>query len=415
MSVVISIEEIGPCKKRLKIEVPAPAVEAESERVTAEYLRQARVPGFRKGKVPTTMVKKRFAKDIENEVVERLLPRYWKLAEAESQIDPLLPPQVEDVHTHAGEALHFTATVEVRPLIELRNIKDFELPEMALEPTADEVEHALDDIRRGAADWVEIDRPIAQGDGVTAMLTETSAENPQAGPVAFEVGDAGVWDELSLAATGLKKGQSGEFTRQEGEGEQRVTRKFKMEIVDARERKLPALDDEFAKKVGNFADVAALKEEVKARIAAAKRLDRRRRRESAVLDQLRERHPLALPEGVIEHEQEHLLREYAESLAERGVDPEKAEVDWQELAGQVKPQAEKRVHARLLLDAIAESEGVTVSEDDFERTIAGIARAEGKNPGAVRAALDEAGKLQTLRAQLRREKALHRLTGEAAA
>jgi trigger factor len=117
---------------------------------------------------------------------------------------------------------------------------------------------------------------------------------------------------------------------------------------------------------------------------------------------------------VVEHEQEHLLREYADGLAQRGVDPEKAEVDWLALAGEVKPQAEKRVHARLLLDAIAEAQSLTVSEDEFERTIAGIARAEGKNPAAVRAALDEAGKLQTLRAQLRREKALRMLTGEAA-
>ena len=236
MSVVVAIEEIGPCKKRLKIEVPAPAVEAETERVTAEYSRNARIPGFRKGKVPLPLIKKRFAHDIEHEVVDRLLPRYWKQAEAESQIDPLLPPQVEDVHAHAGESLKFTATVEVRPAIELRNIKDFELPEMALEPTNDEVEHALDDVRRGAADWVEIDRPIAQGDGVTAMLTETTIESSQPGPVAFEVGDNSVWDELSLAATGLKKGQSGDFSRTEGEGAEAKTRRFHMEIVDARER-----------------------------------------------------------------------------------------------------------------------------------------------------------------------------------
>lgn len=414
MSVVLAIEDIGPCKKRLKIGVPVPAVEAETERVTHEYARQAKIPGFRKGKVPMAMLKKRFAHDIEHEVVDRLLPRYWKQAEAESQVDPLLPPQVEDVHLHAGEGLHFTATVEVRPQIELRNVKDFELPEIPLEPTSDDVQHALDDLRRGAADWVEIDRPIAQGDGVTAMLTEISAADPQAGPVAFEVGDASVWDELSLAATGLRKGQSGEFTRKEGEGEAATTRRFKMEVIDARERKLPELDDAFARKVGNFADLTALKEEVKARIAAAKRMERRRRRESAVLDQLRDRHPLALPEGVVEHEQEQLLREYAEGLAERGVDPEKAEVDWQELAGQVKPQAERRVHARLLLDAIAVAKDVAVSEDEFERTIAGIARAEGKNPGAVRAALDEAGRLQALRAQLRREKTLRELTGDAA-
>ena len=85
MSVVVATEDIGPCKKRLRIEVPLPAVEAETERVTAEYSRNARVPGFRKGKVPLPLIKKRFADDIQHEVVDRLLPRYWKQAEAESQ------------------------------------------------------------------------------------------------------------------------------------------------------------------------------------------------------------------------------------------------------------------------------------------------------------------------------------------
>src|SRR5215510_15397629 len=97
MSVVVSIQEVGPCRKQLKVEVPAPAVEAETMRVVAEYGRQARIPGFRKGKVPTELVKRRFAKDIDQEVKERLLPRYWKQAQAEASIEPLLPPEVAEV------------------------------------------------------------------------------------------------------------------------------------------------------------------------------------------------------------------------------------------------------------------------------------------------------------------------------
>ena len=92
MSVVLSIEDVGPCRKRLKVEVPAPAVEAESKRVVEEYRKHAKLPGFRKGKVPTELVKQKFHKEIEQDVVERLLPRYWKQAEAESELDPLLPP-----------------------------------------------------------------------------------------------------------------------------------------------------------------------------------------------------------------------------------------------------------------------------------------------------------------------------------
>src|SRR6185436_6329113 len=110
MSVVVSIEDVGPCRKQLKVEVPAPAVEAETQRVVSEYGRQARIPGFRKGKVPSHLVQRRFSKDIDQEVKERLLPRYWKQAQAEAAIDPLLQPEVEEINDPApGEALTFTA------------------------------------------------------------------------------------------------------------------------------------------------------------------------------------------------------------------------------------------------------------------------------------------------------------------
>ena len=116
MSVVLSVEDVGPCRKQLKVEVPAPAVEAETLRVVHDYGQKVRLPGFRQGKVPTELVRRRFAKEIDQEVKERLLPRYWRQAQAESSIEPLLPPEVEEVSDLApGEPLTFTATVETRP------------------------------------------------------------------------------------------------------------------------------------------------------------------------------------------------------------------------------------------------------------------------------------------------------------
>ncbi len=112
MSVVVSMEEVGPCRQRLRIEVPLPAVEAEHERVVSEYGRQAKIPGFRKGKVPIQVVRKRFREDIEREVVERLVPRYWRQAEQEKQLDALDSPSVGDVEYAMGEPLRFTATVD---------------------------------------------------------------------------------------------------------------------------------------------------------------------------------------------------------------------------------------------------------------------------------------------------------------
>ena len=439
MSVVLSLEEVGPCRKQLKIEIPAPALDAETARVTADYGRKARVPGFRKGKVPEGLVRRHFGKEIEQEVVERLVPRYWRQAAAEKSIEPLTPPEVAVDEVAAGKPLTFTATVEVRPEIELRNYRDFHLPTPPTEPTADEIRRTLDDVRRAHAQWLPVERPAATGDRAKIQIIETTTVDPAtASEVAvqemeIEVGTPQIWEELSLAVTGLQVGQGSKFVRREaiapavGEASQllgadgkplgapeprAVERSFDVKLVELSEASLPALDDGFARHLGKFESLAELEKDVTRRIEAAKREDSTRQRETAMLDQLTERHPMPLPEGVLRHETEDLLRDYAESLARRGVDLEHAGLDWQQLGEQARPQAERRVKARLLLDAIAEKESVEVGEAEFEQALAILARAQGVPTLALRQKLDESGQLSGLRARMRREKTVRRLLGE---
>ncbi len=418
MSVVLSIEDAGPCRKQLKVEVPAPVVKAETQRVVEEFQRSARLPGFRKGKVPSGLIKSKYQEDIEREVVERLLPRFWRQAEAEKELDPLLPPNVDEVNFQAGEALTFLASVEVRPEIELGDIETFDLPDMEVEPTPEDLERAIEDMRRAVAEWVDTDRAAAQGDLVVGKLVhladgekdEETAPEPQ--EVRFEVGDQQVWAELSLEVTGKAAGQSGEFERRQGEGDEAETQRFKITLEAVKERDLPEMNDELAAKVGKFETVAELEEDVRLRLQRAKKMDRDQKRERALLDQLSERHPLELPTGVVDQEIEGMLREYAQSLSGSGVDLETAGMDWQALADQVRPQAERRVHARLLLDAVAKQTGADVDEDEFERTLAVIARAQKTSTTSIRQELDRTGRLAGLREQMRREKALKSLLGE---
>jgi trigger factor len=424
MSVVLSLEDVGPCRKQLRVEVPAPAVEAETQRVIHELGQRVRLPGFRKGKVPAELVRRRFAKDIEQEVKERLLPRYWKQAQAESSIEPLLPPEVAEVaELQPGAPLTFVATVETRPPIELRNVQDFDLPDPAVEPGTLEVEEAVDNLRRQVAEWVPVERPAARGDLVGLEITSlASPEHPQekTDKVQAEVGDRQVWEELSLAVQGLAAGQETTFSRRhehppaaEG-GEPEVhEQQFRAKVVDVKERDLPPLDDAFAAKVSpEFETFEALREAVVRRLRENLVEQRREQRHRALLDQLRERHPMDLPQGVVRKEVEHLVQDYAEDLARRGVNLERAGIDWDRLAGEMAPLAEKRVHARLLLDAIAEERRIAVTEEDFERTLAVLARAQGVSTPALRRKLDEDGRLATLRSQLRREKTIRTLLGE---
>ena len=437
MSVVLNVEEIGPCRKELKIEIPAPAVEAETARVLGEFGRKASLPGFRKGKVPQSLVQRHFGDDIRRQVVERLVPRYFRQAVAEKGIDPLLAPEVEMAKVETGSGMTFIARVEVRPEIELRNYKDFSLPDPPVEATAEEVKSAIADLRLRHAEWKPATRPAATGDRAKIELKPVFAPGAaaadgeivaEAQTVDIEVGSQQIWEEISLAVAGLKPGQGSRFTRKEprapreereagdlrpdAPSEPLPERSFEVRLVELTEPILPDLDDAFAAHLGKFANVAELEADIARRIGHAKRDDAARQRETAMLDQLTERHPIPLPEGVVHHEVEELLRDYAENLARRGVDIESAGLDWQRLGEQAKPQAERRVKARLLLDAISQQEKVEVGEEEFEQALALLARAQGIPTPALRQRLDEGGQLVGLRAQMRREKTVRRLLGE---
>jgi trigger factor len=389
--------------------VPAPAVEAETSRVVREYGKKIRLPGFRTGKVPASVVQQRFKAEIEREVLDRLVPRYWKQAQAESSLDPLLPPNVEDVELKTGEPLVFVATVEVRPPIELGDISNFDLPEGEIEPTESEVDEALAGLQARVADWIDVSRPVARGDRVSMETVELDADGAplaEPGTAEVEVGSPQVWEELSLALTGLSAGQETDFRRQEEiDGDARV-RRFRVKVLAVKERALPPLDDALAKKLGDFPDLAALRAQVAHRLLHEKEHARRLRREQAVLEQLRARHPLELPQGVVEEETRGLLQEYAESLQRQGVDVERVSIDWEGLAREVRPQAERRVHARLLLDAVAEANRVEVGPEELEQRLAVLARAQGRNTSSVRHALAQSGQLEALRRQMRREKTI---------
>ncbi|MBW8876130.1 MAG: trigger factor [Acidobacteria bacterium] len=427
MSVVLSLQDVGPCRKQLKVEVPAPAVEAETQRVIQELGQRVKMPGFRKGKVPAELVRRRFAKDIEHEVKERLLPRYWRQAQAESSIEPLLPPEVDEVtDLQPGEPLTFVATVETRPQIELRNTQDFDLPNPSVDPGTLEIEETIDNLRKQVASWVPVERSASRGDRVSVEVTTLgSPEHPDEKPegktdaLQIEVGDPQVWEELSLAVQGLSAGQEATFERRHEhppaeEGGEPVVheQRYRLKVTGIEERDLPPLDDAFAAKVGDFQTFDALRGEIVRRLQESKVDQRRETRQRALLDQLRERHPIDLPQGVVRKEMEGMVRDYAENLARRGVDVEHAAIDWNRIAEDMMPMAEKRVHARLLLDAVSDDRGIVVTEEEFERTLAVLARAQGVSTPVLRRKLDEDGRLTTLRSQLRREKVIRTLLGE---
>lgn len=422
MSVVTSFEDVGPCRKKLTIEVPGPAVEAEIGRVVDGFKRQVALPGFRKGKVPTSLVRKRFREDIEREVADRLVPRYWHQAQAEKNLDPLMPPQVEELEIAAGEPMTFTAVVEIRPDVTIGELGEFELPEGDAEPTEDEKDDALSNLRRRHATWKTVDRGAAQGDMVIGLMHPLDAAKaegedgddeaePAPEPLHVELGGQGVEEELTLALTGLKAGQNTEYAkRHEHEGETHE-HKFRIEVEEVQESELPELDDELAEKFG-FDSAEDLTSGVVDNLRSNKERDLRSQREKALLEQLRERYPLELPVGVVEHESEQMLQDTMHRLAGQGLDIDKVGIDWQKMIGDMKPQAEQRVHERLILDALAGHLEIQLDENEFERFLMMAAAERKMSSQALRQQLSENGRLEPLRQQLMREQTVRRLLGD---
>lgn len=440
MSVVVAVEDTGVCRKQLTIEVPPEEVEAATRRAVGRYARSARIPGFRPGKVPPRVVRQRFRDDIDRDVVEGLVPEYWERAREEQGIDPLGQPRLTDVGAvAAGEPLRFVAEVEVRPPVELGDLGGFELPDPPAEPADEEVEEAIEELRRRAGAWQDVERPAARGDLAALRIREerpagepaavdAAAEDGEEGSagdetggeeaaapaadwqeVDVEVGDPRVWEELSLAVTGVTAGQRTRFTRRPDEGSEAAPKSFEVEVTGVREREPAPLDDDFAKKVGDFADVAALRHAVVADLTRGKRQERDQKRREAVMEQLRLRYPVALPQGVVDGEIERMAHDFAHDLARRGIDPKEAQVDWDRLAGELRGPAERRVHERLLLDAVAEKEGITAAAEEVEGLVVAIAQSEGAPVERVREAL---GGPAGIAARLRRDKAVRHLLGD---
>lgn len=435
MSVVVTVEDTGVCRKQLTIEVPPEEVEAATRRAVGRYAKSARIPGFRPGKVPPQVVRKRFREDIDRDVVEGLVPEYWERAREQQGIDPLGQPRLTDVGAVAsGEPLRFVAEVEVRPPVELGELGGFEVPDPPAAPSHEEVEEAIEDLRRRAGEWRDVERPAARGDLAALRIREerpggeaaeaaepepaAAAEGEEAAPeaaaadwqdVEVEVGEPRVWEELSLAVTGLSAGQRTRFTRRPEEGSEADPKSFEVEVTAVREREPAPLDDDFARKVGDFADVGALRTAVVDNLTRGKRQERDQKRREAVMEQLRLRYPVALPEGVVGGEIQRMAQDFAHDLARRGIDPEKAQVDWEKLAGELRGPAERRVHERLLLDAVADKEGITAAAEEVEGLVAAISKAEGAPLERVREAL---GGPAGIAARLRRDKAVRHLLGD---
>jgi trigger factor len=409
----VDVQELEGCKRRLSIEAPLDVVQTAWEAAYGRVSRQARLPGFRKGRIPRNLVKLHFGGDVRREVAEQLIPEVYRQALAQTQIEPVDEPDLKDVTLEEDAPLTFTAIVEVKPAITLGEYKDLRVEHAATPVTDEQVDAALDHLREQHAELRVVDRPADRGDLVIVDYRLRLEDQPEAAQTgyAFVVGDGSVLPEIDEAVMGLAAGGerdvgvrfADDHRREEFRGK---SGRAAVKVVEVKEKIRPSLDDDFVKTLGEYATLAELRAALHQHLTIEREREDRRRLEEKFVDALLARHPFTLPEAMVMRHIAHFVHRTRERMRQQGADPDRVPWDYAKLTQELRPGAERAVRRALLLDAIVEAEGLTPTEADVETEVGKIAAQSQRAPAAVRGMLEKSGDLETLRNRLREERAL---------
>jgi trigger factor len=414
----IEITDLSPVKKSLAVEVDAEEVSKETEAVLRRYTGQVRLPGFRQGKAPADLVRKRFAKEIDDDVRERLISRLWREATSEKGLIPLGDPVLEDLKHERGMPFGFKTTFEVLPRFEVKDYRGVEAKAPVSRVEDRDVDEALESIRQSHARYVVDEARLAEpGDIIVADLDEQpeGEDAKKRERMVLEVGAPGNPEPFNARILGAKAGATLAFTADyTAENAPSAlagkTVSYRILVHEVKRKEVAPLDDELARDLGDFADLDALKSRVRSDLGERKAALSRSAVRQAILDKVLEANPIPLPDVLVEEEIQHRLEDMVREMMFHGVDPRKAELDWKQLRDRNEEPARKIVHARLVLDAIASAEGVKVDRKDVDERLRREAERLSDSYDELRLRLSKSGGLQALETQMVREKSLDLIT-----
>jgi trigger factor len=415
--------DLSETRKSVAVEIPSDIVDAQIDRVARSYSRQARIPGFRQGKVPPTLIKKRFREQILHDVAHDLIPRAISEALRERGLEPVDTPDVKDVSLDEGQALTFTATFETLPPIDPGSIETISLRRPAVTLEEDAVEKTLAQLQTRGARFEPVEgRGIDEGDTVTldverkpASAGEKSDHHPD---VVVEIGGKANPPGFDAELKGLEAGARKEFTIhypddyavKEMAG---TSVDYAVMVKDLRKRVLPALDDEFAKDVGEFDTLEALRERIRQDLQREAEAEADRNLKADLLKQLAARVVVDIPDSLVEREIDRRTEEFARRLMDQQIDPRRANIDWDQFRDSQREASRESVKSALVLDEIARRENITVTDEDIDKDVAQFAERNGRTPASVRARLEKEGALPGLSAGLRRERTIDYILSKA--
>ena len=403
------------CRRELELEIPAEDVSKAMERVAKEFARVANVPGFRRGKAPVSLIRRKFADDIKGEVLQTLVPERVEKAVAEQKLTPVSQPQVDKLDFNEGQALKFRAVFEVLPEFELGNYKDLGLEMPTLDVTDEDVTKTLEEMRERAATFAPVDgRAIENGDFAQVKLLGTpegGGEPLQADSVLCHIGAEETMEPFNTNLTGAKVGDHKNFDvaypadypdpKLAGK-----TYHYSVEVLGIKTKKLAELNDDFAKDVSDAATLDELEKKVREGLEHQRDHKHKELLHEKVLAEIVKLHDFPVPEALVEHQMDVRLERVVRSLAAQGVDPRAVNVDWVTLRRRQEDRAKDDVKAELIVDRIASAENIDVTDEEVTHELEHMAGHGGESAEALRARLTKQGTLDRMKAKLRSDKTL---------
>jgi len=406
--------EVNATRKNVRVEIPTDVVDAEIDRIARDYSRKARVPGFRPGKTPPRVIKQRYRDQILHDVAHDLIPRAVDNALREKGLEAVDTPDVRDVTIEEGHPLTFTASFDTVPIFDPGDLSTIAFRRASSAINEEAVQLSLQRLRDRAARFEPVEgRGVDHGDTLVVDLERRDAGGTpdRHTDVSVELGAKANPPGFDEQLLGLEVGATKAFTIHYPAdypiGELASTDvSYTVTVKGLKRRVLPELDDEFAKDLGEFDTLDALKTRVREDLEheakhAAEREDR-----AELMKQLATRLPFEVPASMIEREVNRRLEDFARRLVDQNIDPRQAGIDWTAFRESQREVAREAVAAALVLDEVTRREQLDVSEDEVEREVERYAERTGRTPAAVRAALDKEGGLSRVHASLRREKSI---------
>ena len=420
---VLNFEDLSPVQKTIEVEIPAAVLSREADRVTHEFGRQAKVPGFRPGRIPASVVRTRFAKEIQEEVVSRVLGESFREAIRDKGLEPVGEPQLEHLDPFIeGAPMKFKARFEVKPHIELGEYRGIEIEEPTIEVTDTDVDAMIERLRDQASHYrVESERGLEDGDFAVIEIVSSGEDiETKTDSGHFKMGEETPLPELHDALRGKRAGDTASFDKTYSEDANQEAWRGKtihheVTLKEIRVQEKPEVNDDFATAVGGWETVAQMREAIEADIRKHRQAEAQRFRRNQIGEKLLALHTFDVPETLVEEELGKSLNNYARYLASQGVNLETAELDWRRIGEEFRPEAVKRVKRGLILEAIARKEGIEISDVEVDAEIRRAAREQDREFADVKHHLKHDGGYEALRSSLAQERALELVLREARA